>query len=41
MTLAATVMAMTINAQAFIGGGVGVVNTDNGDNDVTTFKVCA
>ncbi len=38
MTLAATVMAMTINAQAFIGGGVGVVNTDNGDNDVTTFK---
>ena len=31
MTLAATVMAMTINAQVFVGGGVGVANTDNGN----------
>ena len=34
MTLVATVMALTVNAQAYVGGGVGVASTD----DVTTFK---
>ncbi len=34
MTLVATVMALTVNAQAYVGGGVGVAS----DDDVTTFK---
>ncbi len=34
MTLVATVMALTVNAQAYVGGGVGVATND----DVTTFK---
>ena len=38
MTLAAAVMAVTMNAQVFVGGGVGVASVDNGTNDVTTFK---
>ena len=38
MTLAAAVMAVTMNAQVYVGGGVGVANTDNGTNDYTTFK---
>ena len=34
MSFMATVVAMTVNAQAYIGGGVGVASSD----DVTTFK---
>ena len=38
MTLVAAIMAVGVNAQVFVGGGIGFANTDNGDNDVTTFK---
>lgn len=39
MTLAAAVMAIGVNAQVYVGGGVGVV-TESGDgiDDVTTYK---
>ena len=39
MALVATVVAMSVNAQAYIGGGVGVYNSSNGDDDVTVFKL--
>ncbi len=38
MTLVAAVVAVIVNAQVFIGGGVGFANTSNGDDDVTTYK---
>ena len=39
MILASTVMAMSVNAQVYVGGGIGV-STTGGDNtdDVTSYK---
>lgn len=39
MTLVAAVVAMSMDAQVFIGGGVGFANTSDGDDDVTSFKL--
>lgn len=36
--MVAAVMAMTVSAQAYVGGGVGFVSYDDGNNDVTSFK---
>ena len=37
MTLAATVMAIGMNAQVFVGGSVGLGNYDDGKDDVTSY----
>ena len=39
MTLVAAVMAIGVNAQVYVGGGIGVANSSDGDYDVTTFKL--
>ena len=38
MTLMAAVMAASVSAQAYVGGGLGVATASDGDNDVTVFK---
>ena len=39
MTLVGAVMAISMSAQVYVGGGVGVANSSNGDDDVTVFKL--
>ena len=38
MTLVAAVMALCVNAQVYVGGGVGVYNVSDDDDDATFFK---
>lgn len=38
MTLVAAVMALGVNAQAYVGGGIGVYTVSNDNNDATVFK---
>ena len=38
MMMVATMMAMTMNAQGYVGGGIGFGTYDNGNHDVTSFK---
>lgn len=39
MTLVAMFVAVAASAQVYVGGNVGIVSTDNGDDDdVTTYK---
>ena len=35
MTLAAAVAAVSLNAQVYVGGNVGIANIDNGNDDET------
>ena len=39
MTMVAAVAAMSVSAQVYVGGGVGVANSSDGDNDVTVYKL--
>ena len=38
MTMVAAIMAVGVNAQVYVGGGVGFANTDNGHDDYSSFK---
>lgn len=38
MTMFAAIVAVGVNAQVYVGGGVGFSTVDNGDNDYSSFK---
>ena len=39
MTLAAAVAAVSLNAQVYVGGNVGIANIDNGNDDETVYSL--
>ena len=38
MTMVAAVLAIGVNAQVYLGGGIGFANYDDGDDNVTSYK---